>query len=97
MITQEEIARFKELQSRADLIHEQLDPLKESLIVRLVARARIASGKHKIFLQVRERRNVAWKEKAMNFAKKMGLDPEKWAKRMVALAKKQKSHDLKAT
>lgn len=95
-ITQVEIARFKELSAKSAKIHEELDPLEDSIIERLVAHARIAGGKHKIFLQIDEKRTVAWKEKAMLFAKRLGLDPEEWAKKMLARAEKRKSYQLKA-
>jgi hypothetical protein len=95
-IEQKEIARLIELRAKREKIDEELVPLEESIQDRLLNKARCAKGKHLVFLQVRERRNVPWKEKAMQFAKKLGLDPEKWAKRTLDHTKPSISYDLNA-
>ena len=94
-IEQKEIERVLTLRKKLAEIREELDPLEDSIVERLVKHARISAGKHMAFLQVRERRVVAWKEKAQQLAKRLGWDPEKWAEKMLARARKEKSWDLK--
>jgi len=60
-ISQEELARYREIENSIALMKDELDGMKESLIERLRDNTPVEHGSHTATLSFTERRSVSWK------------------------------------
>jgi hypothetical protein len=93
-ISQTELQFFLALRARAVEIEKQIAEHEASFALRLESGAGIEPGVHSAELKESFRRNIAWKSVAVRLADRFGLGGEKYAKRVLAATKPNRTISL---
>lgn len=83
-ITQAEIVSLLTLQAQVNRLNEQAKAAESSIKARLQAGAAVEDGAHVARLKQSSRASVAWKEKAIELAERLGMKGETWAQNVLS-------------
>ncbi len=82
-ITQNEIAMLLSLRGRLHQLTSQVEAAEQSIRTRLEHGAAVEEGDHIAELKESYRASVAWKEKAIDLAERLGLNGQAWAQNVL--------------
>ena len=82
-ITQDELILLLSLRGRLQQLEEQVESAEASIRVRLEAGGAVESGDHIARLEERFRTSIAWKDKAIDLAERLGLNGPAWAENVL--------------
>ncbi len=93
-ITQAELDSLLNLRGRFQQLEEQLAATEAELKARLETGAAVESGDHLARLDEHFRASVAWKDKAIDLADRLGLNGQAWAQNVLAHTAKTRTVSL---
>jgi len=93
-ITQTELALFISLRGRLHQLETQVEAAEASIRQRLEQRGVVEEGDHSAELKEHFRANVAWKEKAIDLAERLGLNGQAWAQNVLTHTTKTRTISL---
>ncbi len=82
-ITQLELAALLSLRGRLLQLEQQVEAEEQSVKARLEAGAPVEPGDHTARLEKHFRASIAWKEKAIDLAERLGLNGQAWAQNVL--------------
>lgn len=89
-ISQAEIVALLTLQAQINRLKERAAADEKSIMDRLQSGALVEEGAHVARIKEGSRANVAWKDKAIDLASRLGMDGKAWAQNVL-------SHTAKST
>ncbi len=93
-ITQEELALLLSLRGRFEQLRAALEAEEQSLKARLEAGVSVEPGDHVARLEEHFRASVAWKDKAIDLAERLGLNGRAWAQNVLSHTTKTRTISL---
>ena len=90
-ISQNEIALLLSLRGRLLQLEEQVESAEKSIRERLERGAVVEPGDHIARIEEHFRANIAWKEKAIDLAERLGLNGQAWAQQVLSHTTKARS------
>ncbi len=93
-ITQAELTLLLSLRNRLRQIEEHVAEAEQSVRVRLEAGAPVEPGDHVARLEEHFRASIAWKEKAIDLAERLGLNGRAWAQNVLSHTTKTRTVNL---
>ena len=83
-ITQDELAILLSLRGRLHQLAAQVEAAEQSIKARLELGTAVEDGDHTVRLEEHFRANIAWKEKAIDLAERLGLNAQAWAQNVLS-------------
>lgn len=93
-VTQGELTMLLSLRGRLHQLAAQVESAEQSIRMRLEHGAPIEEGDHTAELKEHFRASVAWKEKAIELAERLGLNGLAWAQQVLSHTGKTRSVSL---
>jgi hypothetical protein len=93
-ITQQEIVLLLSARNRLRQLSEQIEATEQAIKTRLEAGAAVESGEHVARLEEHFRASIAWKEKAIDLAERLGLNGQAWAQNVLTHTAKTRTVSL---
>jgi hypothetical protein len=93
-ITQAEIFDLLNLRAKLNRLAEQVATAEQSIKTRLESGAVVEEGAHVARIEERFRANVAWKEKAIDLAERLGMGGAAWAQNVLTHTTKTRTVSL---
>ncbi len=93
-ITQLELAALLSLRGRLHQLQDQVEQAEQSVKTRLEAGVPVESGDHVAQLETHLRASIAWKEKAIDLAGRLGLNGQAWAQNVLKHTAKTRTVSL---
>jgi hypothetical protein len=94
IITQDELTLLLSLRSRLHQLEEQVETAEKSIRTRLEAEVSVQPGDHIAKLAEHFRASVAWKDKAIDLAERLGLNGPAWAQNVLTHTSKTRTVSL---
>jgi hypothetical protein len=93
-ITQDELVLLLSLRGRLHQLEEQVETAEKFLRARLEAGVSVETGDHVAKLDEHFRASVAWKDKAIDLAERLGLNGPAWAQNVLTHTAKTRTVSL---
>ena len=93
-ISQTEIVSLLDLHAQANRLAEQIEVAESSIRARLESGAAVEQGSHIARLKETFRASVAWKDKAIDLAGRLGMDGAAWAQNVLSHTTKTRTVSL---